>query len=61
MSRNPQQPNPPGQQQTPPGKAKARIYRGRKWVDVQGNEVVKGHLKYIKTTDDSGNTVYYLE
>jgi len=56
-------PRPPATGQSPSGKGKkkAKIRKGKRWVEVDVDDVVqKGRFKYVKFTDDDGLETYWI-
>lgn len=46
---------------SPSGKKKAKIRKGKRWVEVDvDNEVSKGRFRYVKFTDEDGLETYWL-
>jgi len=46
---------------SPPGKRKVRIRKGKRWVEVEVDDVIqKGRFKYVKFTDDDGFETYWV-
>lgn len=43
------------------GKKKAKIRKGKRWVEVDADyEVRKGKFRYVKSTDEDGLETYWL-
>ena len=54
---------PPATDQPPldRGKKKAKIRKGKKWVEADADgEIKKGRFKYVKFTDDDGSETYWI-
>jgi hypothetical protein len=45
----------------PPGKKKVRIRKGRRWVEVDADDVIqKCRFRYVKFTDEDGLETYWI-